>query len=125
MCRFENSEAEIVVDEVPHKVAFWNTDGQQEFERLRVLSYPNVIHLTLQNSSLNPPHNALPFADWLKQGDHIVHYTYKRKQGRFAKCVIRVSQSPAASCSLELFIEQDVKLFEPQPLSCVFPHARP
>lgn len=42
--RFENYAANIIVDGEEYNVALWDTAGQEDYEKLRPLSYPNVIY---------------------------------------------------------------------------------
>ena len=40
--RFDNYGGDIMVDDVNYAMTLWDTAGQEEYERLRPLSYPNV-----------------------------------------------------------------------------------
>lgn len=45
---FDNHACNITVDEKEYALTLWDTAGQEDYERLRPLSYPNV-RLTLEN----------------------------------------------------------------------------
>lgn len=40
--RFDNFSETIEVDGHAYNVSLWDTAGQEDYERLRILSYPNV-----------------------------------------------------------------------------------
>jgi GTPase SAR1 family protein len=40
--RMEIAFSTIVINDVTHRLAIWDTAGQEDFDRLRLLSYPNV-----------------------------------------------------------------------------------
>jgi GTPase SAR1 family protein len=40
--RFDNFSDTIEVDGQSYNVSLWDTAGQEDYERLRILSYPNV-----------------------------------------------------------------------------------
>lgn len=42
MYRFDNWGVKLEVDGVTHEITLWDTAGQEDYERLRPLSYPNV-----------------------------------------------------------------------------------
>lgn len=41
-CRFDNYADNIEVDGTEYNMTLWDTAGQEDYERLRPLSYPNV-----------------------------------------------------------------------------------
>ena len=44
LCRFENYSDSVAVDGREYDLTVWDTAGQEEYERLRILSYPNVMN---------------------------------------------------------------------------------
>ncbi|ORY69273.1 P-loop containing nucleoside triphosphate hydrolase protein [Leucosporidium creatinivorum] len=51
---FENHVAEMVIDGVPIELALWDTAGQEDFARLRSLSYPDT-HVILLCFAIDQP----------------------------------------------------------------------
>ena len=45
MNRFDNYADTVKVDGNVYNVSLWDTAGQEAYERLRLLSYPNVRHI--------------------------------------------------------------------------------
>lgn len=52
LCRFDNYSAPMVVDGIPVSLGLWDTAGQEDYDRLRPLSYPQVIILYYSTISL-------------------------------------------------------------------------
>ena len=51
---FDNYEASVIVDGDPYLVGLWDTAGQDTFDRLRPLSYPNTDVFLFLYDSTNP-----------------------------------------------------------------------
>lgn len=48
--RFEHYGQQITVDDVEYDITLWDTAGQEDYERLRPLSYPGVSFLNVFHS---------------------------------------------------------------------------
>ena len=65
LSRFDNYSAPMVCDGVPVSLGLWDTAGQEDYDRLRPLSYPQVRSemspLTLNNIFLPFTDGRLPY----------------------------------------------------------------
>ena len=46
MCSFDSDEVSVMVDGTEYKLALWDTAGQEDYDRIRPLSYPNTVLLS-------------------------------------------------------------------------------
>jgi small GTP-binding protein len=44
---FDNYNTNLMFKEVPVKLGLWDTAGQEDYDRLRPLSYPNTVSITV------------------------------------------------------------------------------
>jgi len=67
---FENYSSDVTVDGVNYEVQLWDTAGQEEYDRLRPLSYPNT-HIVLLCFSFDSPDSLDNIREkWIKEVQH-------------------------------------------------------
>eukprot|EP01092_Planopodium_desertum_P013161 TRINITY_DN6280_c0_g1_i1.p1 TRINITY_DN6280_c0_g1~~TRINITY_DN6280_c0_g1_i1.p1 ORF type:complete len:187 (-),score=28.20 TRINITY_DN6280_c0_g1_i1:33-593(-) len=52
---FDNYKTQIMIDEKPYSLGLWDTAGQEEYDRLRLLCYPDTDVVLIAYSIVNPP----------------------------------------------------------------------
>lgn len=63
---FDNYSANVMVDGKPVNLGLWDTAGQEDYDRLRPLSYPQTVRiLLLTTACLSPLPWTMLAADWL------------------------------------------------------------
>ncbi|WP_411025091.1 GTP-binding protein, partial [Salmonella sp. s54836] len=67
---FDNYSANIMVDGTPYNVGLWDTAGQEDYDRLRPLSYPQTDVFFICYSVVSPASFENVFTKWLPEIKH-------------------------------------------------------
>jgi len=64
---FDNYSANVMVDGKPVALGLWDTAGQEDYDRLRPLSYPNTDVFLIAFAVINPPSYENVLSKWYKE----------------------------------------------------------
>ena len=67
---FDNYSADVMVDNKPINLGLWDTAGQEEYDRLRPLAYPQTDVFLICFSVVSPPSHRNALEKWAKEIKH-------------------------------------------------------
>lgn len=67
---FDNFAANVMVDSKPYNLGLWDTAGQDDYDRLRPLSYPQTDVFLILYSVVNPPSFTNVLEKWIPELRH-------------------------------------------------------